>query len=66
MVAICDLLESSSRTATHFANPLFHPAVQGLKKALPDYVEKHPEVAPSIKEAIRSRLEQLFRQPAFA
>ena len=37
-----------------------------LADELLDYVEKHPEVAPSIKEAIRSRLEQLFRQPAFA
>ena len=37
-----------------------------LADELLDYVENHPEVAPSIKEAIRSRLEQLFRQPAFA
>jgi len=38
-----------------------------LADQLLDYVEKHPEVAASIKEArLRSRLEQLFRQPAFA
>ena len=48
MVAICDLLESSSRTATHFANPLFHPAVQGLREPLQDYVEHHPERAAAL------------------
>ena len=37
-----------------------------LADQLLDFVENHPEVAPSIKEAIRSQLEQLFRQPAFA
>ena len=42
MVAICDLLESSSRTATHFANPLFPPALQGLREPLQDYVVQHP------------------------
>jgi len=38
-----------------------------LADQLLDYVEKHPEVAASFKEAkLRSRLEQLFRLPAFA
>ena len=48
MVAICELLDSSSRTATEFANPLLHPALQGLRKPLQDYVEQHPERAAAL------------------
>ena len=48
MVAVCELLESTSRTATHFANPLFHPALQGLREPLQDYVEHHPERAAAL------------------
>jgi hypothetical protein len=43
------------------------PNTKDLADQLLDYFEKHPEVAASITEAkLRSRLEQLFRLPAFA
>jgi hypothetical protein len=48
MVAICLQLENESRDSTHFANPLHHPALQGLRKPLQDYVEQHPERAAAL------------------
>ena len=48
MVAICLQLENESRSSTCFANPLYHPALQGLRKPLQDYIEQHPERAAAL------------------